>query len=265
MKNILFWCGVKGSEDVKNRYKYDDYSWMEYSKLTWEYWCKKNDIIFLHYDKTSLQDQMKYKINWQRWIDIVPFIREKVGEFDQVLAVDASFMVRWDAPNFFNESENKWCGLIGNENLKWVFESIEGYKPLFNNFEFDYSQHLLSGFTLFNKSHTSFFEDLSKFYFDNHEQILLLEDKLVKRGRDQPVLNYFRQLNNIDTKVFPLSYGANHMWRRNILNNNPYSNDPTPLFIKYLYTWCFSGFPDRGNTRTQLMKQTWDLVKDKYE
>jgi hypothetical protein len=264
MKNVLFWCGVKGNEEVKNKFKYDDYSWMEYSKITWEYWCRKNNVIFLHYDKTSLEDQMKYKINWQRWIDIVPFVHEKVGDFDQILAIDASFMIKWDAPNFFNNSDNKWCGLIGNENLKWVTESIEGYKPLFNNFEFDYSQHLLAGFTLFNKSHIQFFEKLTKFYFDNHEQIVMLEDKMVKRGRDQPVLNYLLQINKIDVKKFPLSYGANHMWRRNMLNGNPYSNDSTPLFIKYLYTWCFSGFPDRGNSRTELMKQTWEIVKDNY-
>ena len=66
-------------------------------------------------------------------------------------------------------------------------------------------------------------------------------------------------------KSFPISYGANHMWRRNILKNNSHLNDPTPFFIKHFYTWCFSGFPDRGKRRTQLMKQTWNLVKDKYE
>lgn len=265
MKNVLFWCGVKGSDLVKEKYRYDDFSWMEYSKKTWEYWCKKNNVIFLHYNQTSLEDQLKYKINWQRWLDIIDFVNTNVNAFDQVLTVDASIMVKWNAPNFFNESENKWCGLIGNENLKWVSESIQGYQPLFNNFDFDYSDHLLAGFTLFNKNHKFLFDKLKKFYFDNHEIILNYEDKLIKRGRDQPVLNYLRQINKIDTKVFPISYGANHMWRRNMLNHNPYTDDSTLLYIKYLHTWIFSGFPDRGNTRTQLMKQTWDLVKHNYE
>lgn len=261
MKNVLFWCGVEGNQSVKEKYRYGDFSWMEYSKKTWQYWCDKNNIRFVHYSKTKLDDQLKYKINWQRWLDIIDY----VGEFDQVLAVDASIMVKWNAPNFFNESENKWCGLIGNENLKWVYECVEGYKPMFNDFEFDYSKHFLAGFTLFNKSHISFFQDLQKYYFSNLETILNYEDKLVKRGRDQPVLNFLLQIKNIETKAFPLSYGANHMWRRNMLNSNPYSENDIPHFIKYLNTWIFSGFPDRGETRTKLMKQTWEIVKHNYE
>ena len=75
--------------------------------------------------------------------------------------------------------------------------------------EFDYTKHFLAGFVLFNKNHKPMFDDLKKFYFDNHESILNHEDKLVKRGRDQPVLNYFIQINKIDTKVFPISHGVN--------------------------------------------------------
>lgn len=262
MKNVLFWCGVEGNQSVREKYRYGDFSWMEYSKKTWEYWCIKNNVTFVHYNKTRLDDHIKYKINWQRWLDVVDF----VGDFDQILAVDASIMVKWNAPNFFNESENKFCGLIGNENFKWVFESINGYKPLFNNYEFDFSKHFLAGFILFNKNHIPFFNNLKSFYFKNHETILNFEDNLIKKGRDQPVLNYLLQIDKINTKPFPISYGANHMWRRNMLESNKFSNDTTtPYFIKYLNTWIFSGFPDRGETRTTLMKQTWDLVKHNYE
>ena len=255
MNNFVFWCGVQGNNDVKEKYRYGDFLWMEYSKKTWEYWCKKNSVTFIHYDKTSMDNQLKYKINWQRWFDIEHYI----SDFDQILLVDASIMVKWDAPNFFNESDNKWCGLIGNENLKWLYESINGYKPLFKDYNFDYSHHLLAGFTLFNKSHLPFLNKFKQFYFENHETILNLEDRVIKRGRDQPILNYFLQMNNIDVKTFPINYGANHMYRRNILGGNP------PLFTKYFNTWIFSGFPDRGDSRTQLMEKTWEFVKSHYE
>lgn len=261
MKNVLFWCGVQGNDSVKEKYRYGDFSWMEYSKKTWEYWCRNNNVKFVHYNKTKLDDHIKYKINWQRWLDII----DVVGEFDQVLAVDASIMVKWSAPNFFNLSENKWCGLIGNENLNWVFESIEGYKPIFDNYTFDYSKHYLAGFVLFNKNHIQFFKELREFYFKNHSIILEYEDRLVKRGRDQPIINYLLQIKNIETKQFPISYGANHMWRKNFFENNSILNDPTPYYIKYLNTWIFSGFPDRGESRTRMMKHTWELVKHNYE
>ena len=38
--------------------------------------------------------------------------------------------------------------------------------------------------------------------------------------------------------------------------------DNTPFFIKYGYNWCFNGLPK--DQRSDIMKQTWDLVKDKY-
>jgi hypothetical protein len=261
MKNVLFWCGVEGNSYVREKYRYGDFSWMEYSKKTWEFWCKKHNIEFFHYKKSKLDDHLKFKINWQRWFDVI----DLVGDFDQIMVVDASNMIKWNAPNFFDESENKWCGFLGNENLKWMYESINGYKPLFDNFQFDYNKHYLAGVTLFNKSHIQFFENFKKFYFDNLETILNYEDKIVKRGRDQPVLNYLLQINKIETKTFPISYGINHMWRRNTFINSEYSDNSLPIFINHFNVWMFSGFPDRGETRTHLMKQTWDLVKTNYE
>ena len=39
-------------------------------------------------------------------------------------------------------------------------------------------------------------------------------------------------------------------------------NDTTPFFIKYGYNWVFNGIPK--DQRSDLMKQTWDLVKHNY-
>jgi hypothetical protein len=49
---------------------YGDWSWMDYSKKTWEFWCKKNDVEFVHYDKTSNTDVFNHLVNWQRWFDV---------------------------------------------------------------------------------------------------------------------------------------------------------------------------------------------------
>ena len=38
--------------------------------------------------------------------------------------------------------------------------------------------------------------------------------------------------------------------------------DKTPYFIKYGHVWGFSGLPK--NQRTEVISQTWDLVKDNY-
>jgi len=47
----------------------------------------------------------------------------------------------------------------------------------------------------------------------------------------------------------------NHNWQLN--------EDRTPFFIKYCYVWFYTGFSK--DQRTDLMNQTWELVKHNYE
>ncbi len=46
MKNVIFWTGIKNTAPNMIE-KYGGYEWMDISKKSWEYWCKKNDCIFL--------------------------------------------------------------------------------------------------------------------------------------------------------------------------------------------------------------------------
>ena len=100
-KNVVFWIGVKSDNpEVAKKHAYGDYSWMEYSKKTWEYWCDKNNCVFVHYDITKESDLRIHKVNWQRWFDVFEFIESKgIQDYDQILLTDASIMVKWDAPN----------------------------------------------------------------------------------------------------------------------------------------------------------------------
>ena len=41
------------------------------------------------------------------------------------------------------------------------------------------------------------------------------------------------------------------------------NEDRTPFFIKYGYVWGFSGLPK--DQRTEIISQTWDLVKHNYD
>lgn len=266
-KNIVFWIGVKSDDpNVVRKHNYGDYEWMEYSKITWKYWAEKNNCYFVEYTHTKEQDLLKYKVNWQRWFDVFDYIEQQgITDYDQILLTDASIMVKWDMPNIFNDTERKFCALRGNENLKWTYESVTGYSDLFPGTFFRYNDYFASGYCIFNKKHKNIFEELKNFYYTNHDSILEKEDVSVKRGRDQPVLNYFLRMKNIDIKLLPIVYGVNHLYRREALVHNWQLNeDATPHFIKYFYTWIFSGWPDRGATRNSLMKQTWDIVKDNY-
>ena len=248
---------------VSPKFRYGDFSWMEYSKKTWEHWCKRHGVEFIHYDKPSRDDLIKYKVNWQRWVDIFDYIGD---DYDSCMSVDASIMARWDAPNYFDIAPGHMCGMRANENWKWTFASANGYTHLFPGVDFVHKDYFCSGMVVFRKEHEQVLRDFAKFYLDNIEEINDIEDVRVKRGRDQPVLNWFVQKYQVPFHHWNISLAVNHLYRREILGNNwQLKTDPTPFFIKYFYAWQFSGFPDRGETRTRLMSQTWDIIKEKYE
>lgn len=267
-KNVIFWTGVKSNNTQHiQKYQYGDYSWMEYSKLTWQYWAEKNNCYFIEYDKTYHEDIFKYKVAWQRWFDVFDFIESKsIYDYDQILNVDASIMAKWDMPNIFNDTEHKFCSIRANENMQWTYDSMMGYADMFPDVSFRCNDYFMGGYRIFNKSHKKLFDDIKTFYYENFDEIIKRETMTVKRGTDQPVVNYLLRKYNTDIKLLPTVYGASHLYRKEVLIHNWQLNeDMTPHFIKYFYTWIFSGFSDRGDTRSNLMKQTWNIVKHNYK
>lgn len=262
-KNYLFWIGVTPDDPrVAEKFRYGNFSWMEYSKKTWQYWCEQHGVEFVHYDTPTREDLIKYKVNWQRWIDVFDYIP---SDYDSILLVDASIMARWDAPNYFDIAPGHMCGMRANENWKWTYESAMGYSDMFPDVQFNHKDYFCSGMIVFRKEHEPMLRRFGQFYFDNHDRILEIEDVLVKRGRDQPVLNYFVQRESIPFHHWDIHLAVNHLYRREILGVNwQLKGDQTPFFIKYFYAWQFSGFPDRGDTRTRLMSQTWEGIKHMY-
>ena len=220
MKNVVFWIGV--TSDNKNLLelkKYGDWQWMEYSKRTWQYWCDKHDVEFVHYDKTSNPDTFNHLVNWQRWFDVFEFLDNKHIEYDQILLADASTMVHWNAPNFFMTSDHKLCAFRANENMKWSIESTDGYQDLFPNTKFRYNDYIASGFVIFNKTHKSFLHQLREFYVNNYE-LLMNKQRTIKRGTDQPVINFMLRKYNIDIKYLRLKDICGHLYRKEMLINN---------------------------------------------
>lgn len=263
-QNICFWTGIKSTDPfLKDRH--DSYEWMEYSRNTWEYWCKKNGVIFIPYETPSNSDTKLHRPNWQRWIDMFDIIEQHNIKNPRILSTDASIMVKWDCPNLFDIGGDDFCALRSVENLKWVYESATGYAQVFPEVDFIFKDYFNSGFVMLNFNHKFILDELKDYYNRNQKLIVDLQEHRIKRGTDQPVLNYIVQKNNVPVTYLPLTYGINHLYRWEVLINNWQLNTNTmPHFINYFNVWIFSGFSDRGKTRNQLMSQTWNLVKGNY-
>lgn len=256
--NVVFWVGVKNNNSIISS-KHGNFEYFKYSKSTWQYWCEKNNIVFVEYDTTAY-DTNKHKITWTRWFELDSLL--KGINWTKVAVIDASYMIKWNAPNFFEKCSDNLCVFRSLENLRWIQTGIDGYKPMFEDVEFDIRRYIDCGFQIFSKSHLAFLSNLEKYYFDNYETICQLETN-INKGTDQPVYNYLLQQHNIDFEfLLDPSFNINHMTRFGWLGYNWQLNDKTPYFIKYGNVWKFSGF-DR-KLRNDMMQQTWNMIKDQY-
>jgi hypothetical protein len=260
MKNVVVIPAIQN----KTQDKFGGWSWMDYSIASWQYWCDANNYKLVIYDSPYDPDITKHRVTWQRWFDVFNFLKNKNIEYDKILMTDACSIVKWDCPDFFKLSGDNISATRDMDNLGWIYNSIQGYKELFNNYELDITKYINAGFVIFNKSHEKLFNELKTFYYDNEDMIINLQTSIVRKGTDQTPLNYFLQKNNIKIDTLPWEYRVSHLHRKDLLSYNWQLNEDTiPFFVKYANVWVFSGFDK--TQRNQLMQQSWELIKDRYE
>jgi hypothetical protein len=261
-KNVVWWPAVIFDD---HKEKYGGYDYFEYSRKTWKYWCKKNDVLFVEFTEPVEKDLIRYRINWQKAIFVFDELERRGIEYDQIALIDSTAMIKWDCPNFFELTDRKFTAFRDRDNMKWTYDSVQGYKQIFDNFKFDHSKYFNSGFMIFNEDHKHLFNSLKDFYIDNIDTFMNLQDNLVRKGNDQTPVNYWMQLHGVDINLdLPFAFNLTHIHRKEMFNHNWQLNeDPRPFFIKYGYIWRFNGIPK--DQRSNIMKQTWDLIKQNYD
>ena len=261
MKNVIWWIGVKNEKYAE---KYGGWEWMDISRKTWEYWCDKNDVLFVPFEKPIEEDLTRFRINWQKAIFVFDEMDRRKIDYDQICQIDCTHMIKWDAPNFFELTDHKLTAVRDTDNLRWIGDSIDGYEKFFD-YKLDRFKYVSSSPMIFNESHREVFQSFKELYYNNVDEFVELQDKTVHKGTEQTPLNYWLQKNNVELNLtLPFSYKLTHMHRKEMFGHNwQLNDDPTPFFIKYGYDWVFTGIPK--DQRTQVMKQTWNLVKHNYD
>lgn len=261
MKNVVFWVGVKNQTYSE---KYGGWEWMDISRKTWEYWCKKHDVIFFPFEKPINNDLVNYRINWQKSIYCFDLLDEAGIDYDQIFLVDATCMAKWDMPNVFELTEHKFTAWRESDNLNWVYQSIKGYEDFFCH-DLNKHDYFSSGVIIFNKSHKDIFLEFKDLYLDNVDEFVELQDKIVRKGTEQTPLNYWLQMNHVEMNLdLPFSFKLTHIHRKDMFKHSwQLKEDTTPFFIKYGYNWVFNGIPK--NQRTEVMSQVWKLTQNNYD
>ena len=260
-KNVIWWTAIN---NPAHQEKYGGYEYFEYSKKTWQYWCKKNNVEFVEFTEPREKDLKRFNPNWQKCIFAFDELEDRNINYNKIALIDSTAMIKWDAPNFFDLTDDRFTAWRDMDNMKWVHDSIIGYKEFYDNFECDILKYFNSGFMIFNKSHKDIFNALKDHYYKNTDKYIDLQSNTVKKGNDQTPVNYWMQMNNVDINLdLPLAFNLTHLHRKEMLTYNwQLEHDKTPHFIKHGYVWRFNGIPK--DQRTSLMSQTWQMVGAQY-
>jgi len=247
-KNLIYMVAI---DHNTSEYRNSDYS--KYSINSWKYWCKRNDVDFM---LITEHDERLGKPIWNKEL-----IFEKAKNYDKIGIVDSDTMIKWDAPNVFDEYDDEFCGVLDNVNLKWVHDSLNVYGKFFKGIEIDIDEYINAGVLFFSKEHLSLFEDIFNFYIKNRNE---LDNWNKGGGKEQTILNYHLKKAGFKRKFLNQSWNLLGIHKKQMFTHNWQLNeDMTPFFVKYANIWHFTGFgiPDRIN----LMKQTWELYQNNYD
>jgi hypothetical protein len=189
-------------------------------------------------------------------------------DYDKIAIVDSDTMIHWSAPNILEHIESGVYGVQDNANLRWLNESVGNYGgEFFSDFKINLDKYINAGVIYLDKESLSIYEKLRDFYFENREK---LDSWNKGGGREQTLFNFLLQKNNYDINLLSPEWNMFSMHKKEMFSYNWQDTDggiagkdTTPHFIKYSWVWHFTGFPIEQ--RTDIMKQTWDLVGYLYE
>jgi len=239
-KNVVFIVNLTETKKYGRNQPY------QLSVDSWKLWCDKNDCeLFVLTERIYPEDYMN--ANWHK-LFVFQLLESNDIDYDQVLIVDADTMVHLDAPNIFDITDRKFCVVHNYGSYDWVCRSIENYKKhLFPDVDVPLFEYFNSGVIICNKEHKEFYEKIIKFYLDNRDNIVKLQETY-QVGTDQPILNFFVQKENVDRKYLPYEWNMQDLNRTELLNDDL-------VFAKIGWIYHFNGIPD--DLRNYMMDKTW--------
>ena len=236
---------------IQSKHLTDVDSYSDYSLKTWKHYCDRIGAKLFVMNE-PIHDPDKMKVTWQRWY-VHDLLEHNNIDYDKVFMVDLDTMIRWDAPNIF---EDEWIGknsdfaaCVDNDNLGWVKDSVDGYQHLFNDVSLDWERYFNCGVIFMTKKMAKISKAITDFYFDNEQEILKLQHETLKKGSDQTPVNYIvnREMSNVN--LLSKRWNLTHLMRKEILNGFK--------FVDMGYVWHFNGFDKslRAKVMSEFMKQ----------
>lgn len=254
MKNVIFIPAVisnKGEKKLRSTPLIKKI--FEYSIKSWKHFANRHNCEIVVLDQ-PIMDSNITSMAWQRYY-VLDLLEQSNIKYNQVLIVDADTIVHPDCPNFFEMTDNKYTGVHDCVVYEWVMRSVECYsKLLFNNYNLNIWSYINGGFQIINESHKYHIDKFKNFYIYNRDKIYQIESE-IKLGTDQTPMNFFLQMNNIETKILPYEFNMTG------LNLSDGLTDDL-VYTKLGWVYHFNGIPDTsyGNKVEGYMRKTFEKL-----
>jgi len=221
-----------------------------YSIKSWKNWSDKNNCEILVWEDLLLPVE-EMKVTWQRYY-LFDILESNDINYNQILMVDADTIIHPNCPNFFNETENKYCGVRVDGCYEWVMRSIRGFgDTLFDGMRINPWNYINGGFQIVNKNHIKFFDAMKEYYNTYSKQIIEAIENL-QCGTDQTILNYMLHKEKVDVKYLPIRYNLQDLYRKNTIvidkNYQSWMNDEL-YFLDVGWIYHFNSIPQNSMRR----------------
>lgn len=224
----------------------------QFSIKSWEQWCKKNNAeLFILND--LLFDYNDMGICWQRYY-LFDILEANDISYDQILMVDADTIVHPDCPNVFELTDRKLTGVALEGSYDWVLRSLENYSHhIFNGVQPPWWKYIDCGFMIVNESHRSFFNSITKFYWQHKDAFKQMESLHV--GTDQTPFNILSAIENVDLKLLPYEFNMVDLPRKELLTDEM-------IFTKIGWIYQYNCIPNNTDNQATYhwMKKTYDYL-----
>jgi len=253
--NIIFIPNIDSKNNRNRPY--------QFSINSWKHWAEQFDDIQVVEWTEPITDPAIMKVTLQRYW-VFDILKHNNINYDQVLLVDADTIVHPNCPNFFNETERKFCGVANTGCYEWVTRSITNWgASLFPTAaKVKTWKYINGGFLIVNKDHEDILKQIQKFYMDNLDKINILS-KQIKAGTDQTIVNYLLQEYNVDVKLLPECYNLQSMFDKHLLHIPGYSWWPDEMiYLDAGWVYHFNAIPQTKDNRDDFywMERTYNKL-----
>ena len=217
---------------------------------SWEIYAERHKIdLIVHSGPVNNNDEgSQWELSiWRRWQDL----KLLLNKHDNFLQVDADTMIRWDAPNIFNEcsKESEISGVLDG---MAGFHHFPQWSMSHNLQKINFNFYFNAGLLRFSKKFADYLLYHLETYYSFWKKRKSLNIKI--DAVDQTAVNLIIQQSDLNFEILPL-----------IFNNLVLNNYNDFNFIEENYVWHFTG-PNMGGwaNKENIINQTWDKVKSNY-